>query len=227
MNLKAIIAAAVVIVIAGVGTGVAIGGKTETKTVTTTVAKVKTTTVTAAPTTTTTSDPTGTENVLPGVQNAPEEPIPSDTQLFTVPPRFSDSTETPTANETAQLRLGPPAPGFDVGLNTEYPSTPLRYGFEITNPDTESARSFVTRIGFSKNTNSGYSAKVYFRYDSYSNDPVKTLMIRSSGRQSVQPVNIPVQGKSNLSVEIITEDREWPSDGLTVTMLDPGFNPTQ
>ena len=231
MNWKSTIAAAIAVIAAGLGTGLAIGGKT--KTVTTTLAKTVTSTVTDT-TSDTTSAPvstptpgTPTSDTKQGDPVTPDEPIQAESDAFV--PVAALASDAFAYNEVAQLRLGSAAPGFDIGLDPVYNNAtgdtqPKIYEFEITNPDTESPRSFVTTMGFTKTgTTSGLTMKVSFRYDDFNSAPVLQFTLPSSGSQSVRKVSIPVKGKTNLSVVIKSDDKTWPENGVTLTMLQPGF----
>lgn len=233
MNTKTIIAAAAVIILVGIGTGVAIGGKTTTKTLTTTVASTVTTTVTDPGATVTDESTNGddeTTSTPSGEAQTPDDPIPADTELFTtVSQPDGDENVSIEYDEAAQLRLGAPAPGFNILLSPSYrneTSVPGIYKFEINNPDTDSARAFVTTMGFDKDTATGVSAKVYFRLDGFDTPIVRQFTIYSGGPAAgkLKSVSIPVQGTSNLSVEIRSDDRKWSVDTMTVTMLQPGFD---
>jgi len=219
VNAKPTALAAVVVMIAGVAAGAAIGGKTETRTRTVTVAA---------------SGDTGATSTVPTASPVPEpertpgfEPVVLDEDLVTI-----DDATVSTAGDydeevtlvdvkyggPAQLQQGPEksdAITFDFdssgALEAEYAAD--YYQLEITVPD--GATRLVSEIGFLKGEATGNRVKVAF----YKNEPLEGSLLgqRQLGSASeTAPVELVVAGASKIVARFtcMNKGRMWrtPSD---------------
>ena len=221
MNFKPTLFALVIVLAAGLATGVLIGGKTETKTVTVTVAGlVKTVTVAASAQSSAVASPptppkTGDPEPTPGFER-----VRLDADLVTI----DDTTRSTPGNETevtlndvkygvpAQLQQGPEkndALTFDFeSACCSYDYAADYYQFEITVP--EGATRFVSEMGFLKGEATGNSVKVAFFRNEFEDG--KELSQRGLDSASeTAPVDLVVRDASKVIVRLTctNKGRRW------------------
>ena len=245
MNLKPTLFALVIVLAAGLATGVLIGGKTETRTVTVTVAaKPATSSPPAAPAPPTTQAESGTPAATGETTPAPDdvEPTPGfervvlDDKLVTI-----DDTTASTAGEDddvtlvnqefgeAQLQQGPlknDSLTFDFEsacCGDDYAAD--YYQLEITVPD--GATRFRSEMGFQKGEASGNIVKVAFYRNEYSEgEPLRQRQLSSASE--VAPVDLVVKDASKVIVRFVCVNpgRRWrqlSGDAPSFGFLDAHF----
>ena len=244
MNFKPTLLALVIVLAAGLATGVLIGGKTETKTVTVTLAARPATSSppAALPSPTTQTEP-GTPETTSETTPAPDdvEPTPGfervvlDDKLVTI-----DDTTGSTAGEDdgvtlvnqefgeAQLQQGPLKNDsltfdFDSACCGDYAAD--YYQLEITVPD--GATRFRSEMGFQKGEASGNIVKVAFYRNEYSEDePLRQRQLSSASE--VAPVDLVVKDASKVIVRFVCVNpgRRWrqlSGDAPSFGFLDAHF----
>lgn len=216
MNAKPTVLAAVVVVVAGVATGAAIGGKTLTKTRTVTVAAAPDRVGAVAPP----PPPTSTTTELPGQPDqslSPQQPNPEfkpevlDDKLVTVDDSTRSSLDTEARPVTllnvqygvlAQLQQGSDSPDsmrFDFASSEYEGAAADYYQFEITVP--EGATTFVSEMGFLKGEASGNRVRVAFYKNEYEEGRQLKQSLLDSASETA-PVQLGVRGISKIIVRL-------------------------
>lgn len=231
MNWKPATAAALVVAIVGLIAGVAIGGKTDTKTTTVTqTLAAKTTTVEKTVTapadvtsdTTATTD-TNADGSLDGTDtNADGTLDGTGSGEPATDPYYLDSDSQLTTNkgelysfrtdQAVQLQRGPEIPQstiFELNVTGCCPGKPSNpYEMQMAIPDGYS--TFETKMGFIKGTSSSDSVRVSFYQDDVDTKPLRTYTVRSTVPVDV---SVPVSSAGGLLLLKFTPvTTNWPDD---------------